>query len=209
MEWFSVEAHLARARSHLTAPMPEALFYAALEFRYAVESRLMDYSEAAEDLVKNKGNIYTATSMTKHLNMTYKSDSLRPSVYTVTFHTSKLEKPYVVKYIPISPTVVSILGKVDNYLHAAGMLHCRNEEVARKLKELIARGVKLVEQSLEGGMHGPIMRLSNGKNHFSASADKHPELVGLFQPGDKCMIEVTVEPLPLEDAVESPSKGLH
>lgn len=208
MQWFAVEAHLARARAHLTAPMPEALFYAALEFRYAVESRLMDYSEAADEFVKNKKGRFSAGALNGHLIKTYRDYARDPVTYVIEIRSPRLSAPCVIKHTPVHPAALKILGLTDNYLHAAGMLDCRKDEVSRKLKELLMRGIELMEQAVAGGMQGPAIMPNPGKGHIIVDSKKHPELVQLLKVGEPFEAIVSYEPLPEVGPLESPSKGL-
>src|SRR5688500_6645871 len=69
----SGRAHLRRAQECLSAGTQEALFYAALELRTGIESRMHEYLEARADISRRKKHGYQIAKLARGLESVFSS----------------------------------------------------------------------------------------------------------------------------------------
>ena len=185
------ESHLERVRQHLALNTVEALFYAALEFRFCVEARLHHYAEQADKFATTKGNVWKAKDLAKHVDRVFGSGD---NVYSIEMSSPTLPEPVTIEYVPVTTAVRSILGKVDNFLHYAGVLQCYLENKENDLRTLLECGVREMEACLAGGLQGSLVKDATGHVQMSIDLDKYPELRESLRAGDCVNIRVEITP---------------
>lgn len=190
-KFFSADSHLNRAAALLAETRLEALFYAALEFRYAVECRLLEYSEHAEEFAKNRHSKWRVKDIAKHVDSVF---TTRGAVYTVEIFSPKIPQSIVIRYTPVTKEVLKIVGQTDNFLHANGLLQCQDESQREKLKRLLQDGIKQMKASISGGLQGPLLRGPDGLVKMVIDADAHPELRELLSKGDMATLRIDISP---------------
>lgn len=189
--FFHAESHLNRAAALLAENRLEALFYAALEFRYAVESRLLEYSEHAEEFAKNRRSKWRRKDIAKHVDSVF---TTRGAVYTVEIFLPKSPKSIVIRYTPVTKEILKIVGQTDNFLHANGLIRCREQSQQKKLKRLLQEGIRQMKDSISGGLQGPLLRGPDGLVRMVINADAHPELQELISKGDAVTMRIDISP---------------
>ena len=185
------ESHLDRVRDHLRSGDPMALFYAALEFRYCVESRLLDYAEHAERFAKKKGNPWSARELSRLVDGVFGHPS---NIYQIEMCSERFPDPVTVEYVPVTAEVRSTLGRLDNFLHYPGVLQCFNEGKDGILRSLLEEGVSQMERCLSGGLQGSLIMDASGHVHMTINLSKDPELERSIKNGDHLRLRVEVTP---------------
>jgi len=95
-------SHLERAKKLTEDGSKESLLYAALELRYSLESRLLEYSEYADQQSSKKHAEWSAKKTSKNLKDTYGYEIEESDEYFVEISSPALETPIVVSYRPVT-----------------------------------------------------------------------------------------------------------
>ena len=112
---------------------PKFLFYAALELRFGIESRLNDYIQSSRKQQKNshkKIKSYTAKDLSKQLLKLdpYTSDNAQLIISILGSNSTILE------YTPVSDELVSCYGKLSDMLHFRFFKSHKNWYYQKRLK---------------------------------------------------------------------------
>ena len=179
-------AHLARAKEQLATGKPEALVYAALELRFAVESRLSDYSDLAATLRRNSKGSWSAKALAKHVDGVFPKGDF---AYEITFSSPKLSKDITVTYTPVSARLKKIAARLGDYLHLAGAGRCTEEADFTRFRTLLEEGVAEMEYAASGELNGPPL-VADGKTvKLSMGSSGIPELSKLLV-GEKIRVGI-------------------
>jgi hypothetical protein len=112
---------LDRAKKHLQLfddGIIESLFYAALELRMGIEDRLYQYINASIEEDKKSSKKMKEYSVSKLLKIlsTIDPKALEPMEIEITFSNSN--NGFISRFMPITPEIASIHGKLGAMLHA-------------------------------------------------------------------------------------------
>jgi len=146
-----------------------SLIYAALELRLGIEYRLKQYLEHYDDIPKKHKETYRLNNLNRTILNHLK---VNDKIVRVTFSNEKLKKPVVFYYTPVRPKLVEIGGRLGAFLHYP-------IDNIKKLKELVAEGIKELSLSNKGTLMGP--PLTNIKNEKS----KMMNMISLAKPNVK------------------------
>lgn len=183
-------SHLARAEVLMSDAKPESILYAALELRYAVESRLLEYAERAKEIGGKISKNPKRGSVAEDVDRAF---GVKGVEYRVTIHSKRLEKPLTLSYYPISRKLLKIVGMTDNYLHSAGLIAAWKSDWRRKLTELVKTGIAEAKLSASSGLTGPlIFGDGNATSMFQADPLTHPELELLMHQGENIDLQIEV-----------------
>lgn len=108
-----VYAYLARARGELDSRRCDRLFYAALELRCAVESRLQQYLDAREDIAKHKKKGWRIAASEMELSKVFKDGRTIVELQLSEAATGRLR----LFYTPVNKTLVSAAERIGDLLH--------------------------------------------------------------------------------------------
>jgi hypothetical protein len=187
------ESHLQRAKSLLADGKPESLFYAALEFRYSVEGRLLEYAEHADKFTKRRSGVWKVRDIAKHVDSVFK---INDNIYSIEMQSPKMPNSVTIEYTPITDKVRSLVGRTDNFLHHSGVTQCDSK--FSQLRELLEEGIAEMEGCLAGGLQGTPVTDSTGTIHMKIDLGKYPELEQSIVAGDRLDIRVDIRPYPGE-----------
>jgi hypothetical protein len=190
------ESHFDRATTLLNKSDLMSIFYAALEFRFAVEARLSHYAERADDISNKASNPWKVKALARHVNSVFGDDD---RTYQIEMKTPTMTKPIIIEYTPITPEIRSILGKVNNFLHYPGVLQCVNDGKEDHLRSLLNRGLEQLKECLSGGLQGPLIHKKNGQITMVIDAEKYPQLKDQLKSGGQISLRINVEPFLKED----------
>jgi hypothetical protein len=200
--FFHSESHLKRASSLLSKQTLEDLLYAALEFRYAVEARLIEYSEIAEGFIKNRSGMWKVKDIARHVDSVF---SIEKAVYSIEISSEKhLPNPIEIKYVPVPKEILKIVGRTDNFLHAKGASSLQMDEKRVQLRELLEEGVTLFTECISGGLYSPLIMDGDGFVKMVIDTEAHPELKRLLALGEPINMRVEVTPFIGSDDQETP-----
>ena len=185
------EAHLQRLKNLLNSEKEETIFYAALEFRYCVEARLLEYAEHADEFTKNKKGVWKVGDLAKHVDGVF---NINDNVYSIEIKGERMAAPVLIEYTPITKQVRSLVGQTDNFLHHAGVTQCVRDSKFSQLRRLLGEGAQEMEQCLRGALQGSLVQDSNGVVHMTIAVEKYPELAKAISAGDQVNLHVNVQP---------------
>jgi len=185
------ESHLQRTKDLIADGKQESLFYAALEFRYSVESRLLQYAEHADTFAKNREGVWKVRDIAKHVDSVFR---IKDNIYSIEMKSTKMENPVTIEYTPITERVRSLVGRTDNFLHHSGVTQCVLESRFAHLRELLTEGIQEMERCLSGGLQGTLVQDSDGVVHMTIDLGKYPDLQKSFDAGEPVNIRVDIRP---------------
>ena len=185
------ECHIERAEMLLGSDKPECVFYAALEFRYAVESRLLAYSKFADQIQKNRSGVWRVKDLSRHVNDAFRFVA---GVYTIEISVPGFPEPFVSKYIPVSERVFKIVGQTDNFLHAQGLSQAIYEGRQAHLVSLLREGITEFRENLRGGLMGPVCMTPGGEIKVSFDLSAHPEAAIAFERDKQVNVRIEMTP---------------
>ena len=192
---FAPKSHLDRARVFLSTGKLSDMFHCALELRFAIEGRLLQYSEFAANVKENKGSLWRSKELAKHVNDVFAGDQ---TVWFITFASPKLQVPRRLVFVPVTPLLRELHGKLDNFLHALGARACWQESEHDRFHRLVVETIDELKFVLAGELHGPPLTKHNGEQIVTIEIDHFPEMDGVIKAGDA--MEVGIEQLSIENA---------
>ena len=184
-------AFLQRATAMVESGENENLFYAALEFRFCVEARLHEYAEHANRFAKKPGNPWKVGDLKRHVDRIFGNDD---NVYSIETKSPKMKEPVTIEYTPVTDTVRTTLGRIENFLHYPGVLQCFGENKFDALRQLLIDGIGEMGRCLSGGLQGSLVQDASGHVHMTINLEKYPELQRSIGAGDRIKLRVNVEP---------------
>jgi hypothetical protein len=142
--------YLSRAKAQRSSESPAQLFYAALELRFGIEARALEYRNALEDrrkntdwmvgkLIKEVGSIYH--TYTKPVDLLFKNEDSG--------------EHFTCRYIPMSKRLEKIGGMLGEFLHSYRHAESENEEFWTKLRNLLDEGIASLSECASGELLAP------------------------------------------------------
>lgn len=107
--------YLARARTRLDESVPEALFYAALELRCGIESRLQQYLDAQRGNKKRMKQGWQIAKLAKNLERYFKAGD---KVIWIVMRERKGPPFYVLMYTPVTRDLQNLGERIGGFMHA-------------------------------------------------------------------------------------------
>ena len=108
--------YLARARRQLNTRRADALFYAALELRSGIESRLQEYVEASAFVTKQRIHGWQIAKVAKGLERAFK---LGDKIVQLTIRDRQRRRPSITLYhTPVSARLRGMGERLGDMLHA-------------------------------------------------------------------------------------------
>ena len=152
----SPEAFASRIRDHLLAGGEDSLLYAALELRCAVESRMQAYLAPLDHVARSQKEDYSMPKLAKTTENTFKIGE-QMAIYTFAFDDGTPD--LVLRYIPISQRLRSIVARLGNVLHFPGEKNLENADWWRTLRSELTEGLAWFKLAAGGDLLGaPLMR---------------------------------------------------
>ena len=148
---FSAKAHLARARAQFSTGAKESLFYAALELRCGIESRLHEYHDGAAEKVTIKKKRWKIGHLGAEAKKQF-GDYTKPVI--VTFIHPETKKEIEVSYTPVTRTLQKIGQRLGDYIHPFKNRGILNEKYWTELQLLIETGIKELVAATSGTLLG-------------------------------------------------------
>lgn len=187
----NAQAHFERCGALLQSGDLASLFYACLEYRFCVEARLHEYAERADDVTGKSGKRWKVRDLANHVDKTFGEDD---QTYKIEIRTRKHPEPRVIKYTPITPEVRSICGKLNNFLHYAGLLQCVNEGKEARVRTLLQDGLNAIQECLSGTMQGPVLKNPDGTLSMQFVIESFPELAEDLKQGGEFHLSISTDP---------------
>src|SRR5665213_3202075 len=133
----SAREHLARARQLREHGTPHELLYAALELRFAIEARLIEYTVADGDSMSFAGPWQVG-----HLKrgLDHRHTRLEKPI-AVTFYDPTTNKPVVCEYTPVTEKLSKLAQKLGAFLHASAT-NWKQPNPTRKLADLVDQAIQ-------------------------------------------------------------------
>ncbi len=119
----STEDYLERARQQLDSGTVAGIFYAALELRCGIESRMYRYLEARENITKLKRRGWKIAKMASQIESTFKT---KGKVCVMSFDNEDFPISEL-KYIPISNKLKKMAERLGDYLHVSKKYRSDND----------------------------------------------------------------------------------
>jgi hypothetical protein len=151
--------YLRRAKQCLTESDERFLFYAALELRSGVESRMQEYLEVWEHVTASKKKGWQIVNLGRSIENAFGMGDkiLRWEVQErITRHTR-----IVFYYTPVTRKLRSNVNHLSNYLHAAKKPHAADDPWWTKLRELLEVVNVQLETATTGTLLGPALKKGN------------------------------------------------
>ena len=112
----SAQAYLARAEARLASSRCEELFYAALELRAGIESRMQEYLQEQRHISKKKKKGWQIAKLGRNIEHAFR---LGDKVAEITITESESKAPIaVLYYTPVKSTLKKKAERLGYYLHA-------------------------------------------------------------------------------------------
>ena len=184
----SGKAYLDRAKARLAEQTQEGLFYAALELRSGIESRIHEYLDAREDIAKRKKHGYQIAKLARGLEAVFAAGEKVVEIRAVNDGGKTL---WVLHFTPVRRSLRNHAERLGDLLHHQP--YREDDDVwwstRRPFLEQVANEL---EFATTGSLMGPPLLEKGTKNmSFAVVADPEDEIgVHLTQIGGRATLKV-------------------
>ena len=146
--------YLSRAKKQLQSGTQESLLYAAFELRCGIEARMHEYLAEHRKLKRLKRQGWRIPDLSRRLSQLFTDrKEMVCRVQIQDQDSGNLIGEYV--YLPISETLKSMAGKLNEHLHAMKESRSQDESWWEHLKELLESVREELEIVCQGTLLGP------------------------------------------------------
>lgn len=203
-------AYMQRASERLAERSREALFYAALELRCAVEARQDEYLEAQKEYVRSIPKAWRIKDQGIELDRVFDNKLIQHLVLRVPGHDT-LE----VYHVPVSDVLRKEAARLKDFLHAQSKVYSDDDDWWKKTRQRLCRVYTGIWNCCQGHLLSPVI-LRRGEmtgRMLMEVPDNQPHLARTLPAGANLI--VTVDYLqkppaswkpPFMDEVISPSR---
>ena len=160
-----VYAYLVRAREQLDSQRCDRLFYAALELRCAVESRLQQYLDAREDIAKHKKKGWRIAGSEMELSKVFKDGRTIVELQLSEAAAGRLR----LFYTPVSKTLVSAAERLGDLLHHRKTDLDPTDIWWQKTRSFLEETFTGLEFASAGTLLAPPMKSADGRSVYVKS----------------------------------------
>lgn len=184
---------MRRANSRLLQGGPESLFYAALELRCGLETRLYDYLDAERSISKRKKKGWKIAGAAMELDRVFKTGD---KIVEATILDEKSEQlRFILYFTPVRKRLQEAGGKLGNLLHRLKEDREDDDPWWRQTRLFLQQVSDDLAFSVRGTLLGPIMKSPTG-SHYSCLyvADECPvsdEIVSFTKVGHAFSMSVS------------------
>ena len=175
----SAKAYLARAEARLASGRCEEFFYAALELRAGVESRMQEYLEAHRHISKKKKKGWQIAKLGRSIEQAFR---LGDKVAEITvIEVESKSRIALLYYTPVKDTLNKKAGRLGDYLHAISFQKVSNDKWWLTFRTLLEQTVDELSEATEGVLLGPPMMRSTKEIYMSVSGFSEQEMKHLLK----------------------------
>ena len=157
-------SYLKRAKYRMNEDSLHSLFYAALELRCGIESRMQQYLNSQEHISKRKKKGWQIAKLGKNIEKAFRTGNKITKLNITNKKSGKhLQTLY---YTPVTSTLQKQGKKLGNYLHAAKKFHSSSEnfwDVFRTVLINVSEGLDIANY---GTLLGPPLIHPNKKQMY-------------------------------------------
>lgn len=178
-EEYSVDLyhHLRRARDQLDKGKHDGLFYAALELRCGVESRIQDYLYAREDISKKKKKGWKVAAAGRELDKAF-TDGLRIVELVIVSTTSGEQFPFF--HTPVGPELRTAIGRLGDLLHAQKETISGDSPWWSETREFLESTFQMAGTLAQGTLMAPLLQSPTGQISLQAYYHKDNPIAAAF-----------------------------
>lgn len=148
-----VYACLVRARAQLDASTPESLFYAALELRGAIESRLQQYLDARDDIAQHKKKGWKMINSELELSKVFR-DSRK--VVELKLAAETIPGELRLFHTPVEPALARAgADRISRLLHVTKVQPSVEDRWWNEEKDFLEQTFRTLESAASGTLLGP------------------------------------------------------
>jgi hypothetical protein len=179
----SARHYLTRARLRLRESKPESLFYAALELRCGIETRMEEYLGVWEHISESKKRGWRVAELARNVEETFRSGN---DVVRCSLLDRASRRPMIIFYhTPVSPDAQKAAMRLGSYLHSLKSHKDLGDAFWQKLRTELDVAARLLETANIGTLLGPPMTKDDRKTNMKV------ELVFSALPADTVIIQMT------------------
>lgn len=156
----NARAYLERAKKQFRKNTNEALLYAVLELRCAIEARLQEILDPHSHVSKNEKKEYQIKKLSRVIAKKLCDPDTGTEV-TVVIGRKKI----VLRYIPVSSSLREFAQRAGDYLHPSQRL--LDTKTWKALRSEVSTVIKNLEENLTGTLLGPILISKDGMGHMN------------------------------------------
>lgn len=149
----------------------ECLFYAALEFRLGIETRIKEYLEAQDHIAEGKKRGWRVANLARNMDQAFKC---RESIVQVSVFDQEKKKQLSVHYFtPVSRDLEKKVGPLGRYLHVDAKPLVRDDSWWCDFKALLDTVDRTLKISVSGDLLGPpLLNRNTNEVHMNVTATK-------------------------------------
>lgn len=194
-------SYLERARERLHDDRLDSLFYAALELRCGIESRLQEYLEAQEHIAECRRSGWRIPKLGKNIARAFQ---LGDKIARVTiFDPSTKEEITSLIYTPVTSELQKNGQRLGNLLHALKRPRPFDDPWWKETREFLEKVTAQLAVAVSGTLLGPmIWNPKTGeaimRQEIALGQDPKPLIEKIGKIGARCVIKVEyLEQVPL------------
>jgi len=154
--------YLARAKTALAKDDREYYFYAALEIRTGIESRMKDYLQVATNISKASKKGWEIAKLAKEIESAFRTGKKISQLLFVEPGTNRILAEFY--YSPVSARAQKIAQQLGDYLHSGIRKHVDSSDWWSDFKTLLENGIAELEDSTLGNLMGaPMYKYATGE----------------------------------------------
>jgi hypothetical protein len=189
----SAKDYLARAEDRLGEGTPEALFYAALELRCGVETRMKQYLDAQAHISKAKKRGWEIAKLAKGIEEAFRAGDQIVELSVTDTTDGKILARFL--YTPVTSRLQKLGQQLGNYLHATSTSAQRDEAWWSDFRSKLDEAVHLLRMATTGELLGaPLLHKKTHQIQMSGEFDANDRrlafMQGLVESKSKIVVRV-------------------
>ena len=181
--------YLARARARLNERTQEGLFYATLELRSGIESRMHEYLEAREDIANRKKHGYQVAKLAKGLERVFAAGEKVVRLRGIDEYGRPMWEVY---FTPVRARLRKHAARLGDYLHGNQLQRPDDDPWWTEFRSFLNEVVEELDFACSGTLMGPPL-LEKKTNRMSIVVQvDHTDPIGaqLTRKGDSVVLQV-------------------
>ena len=168
------------------------LFYAALELRFGVETRMREYLKHQQNVSEKRKKGWKIAALSQDIKNAF-SGVEKELVFSIS---AAGENNLVFRYRPVVPGLRTIAEKLGNYLHAAKDNELNSNEEWQQFRQLIEEGIKFLAYACSGSLLGvPMISPSfkgrrGGRLYLTVSPEEKIKLSEIVNAGREVLTHI-------------------
>lgn len=187
----SARDYLRRAEDRLAENTPEGLFYAALEVRCGIETRMKQYLDAQAHITKAKKSGWEIAKLAKGIEEAFRTGDQIVEFSIMDGPNGTVLAQFL--YTPVTRRLQKLGQQIGNYLHPTSTPAQRTAEWWAEFRSKLGEGVHLLRMATTGELLGaPLLHKKTHQIQMSGEFDANDERLNFVERAYEAKSKIVV-----------------